>query len=55
MVKVIKHKLMQMENAVSGTGRDLRFKVTGQVTEYKGHNYILLEKVLVVPDVVQQF
>jgi hypothetical protein len=48
-------KLMQMENAVSGGTRDLKFKVTGLVTEYKGRNYILLEKVVVVPDVVQQF
>ena len=48
-------KLMAMENAVSGSSRDLRFRITGQVTEYKGRNYILLEKVVVVPDVTQQF
>ena len=48
-------KLMQMENAVSGGAKDLKFKVTGLVTEYKGRNYILLEKVVVVPDIVQQF
>ena len=48
-------KLMAMENAVSGSSRDLRFRITGQVTEYKGRNYVLLEKVVVVPDVTQQF
>ena len=48
-------KLMQMENAVTGGAKDMKFKVTGLVTEYKGRNYILLEKVVVVPDVVQQF
>jgi hypothetical protein len=48
-------KLMQMENAVQGNSRDLKFRVTGMVTEYKGRNYIMLEKVVVVPDVVQQF
>jgi hypothetical protein len=48
-------KLVQMENAVAGSARDVRFKVTGMVTEYKGRNYILLEKVVVVPDVTQQF
>ena len=48
-------KLMQMENAVTGGAKDLKFKVTGLITEYKGRNYILLEKVVVVPDVVQQF
>jgi hypothetical protein len=48
-------KLMQMENAVQNSNRDLKFKVTGMVTEYKGRNYILLEKVVVVPQVLQQF
>ncbi len=48
-------KLMQMENAVVGNSRDLRFKVTGVVTEYKGRNYILLERAIVIPDVAQQF
>lgn len=48
-------KLMAMENAVAGASRDLHFRVTGMVTEYRGRNYVLLEKVLVVPDVAQQF
>ena len=43
-------KLMAMENAVKGSNRDLRFRVTGMLTEYNGRNYVLLEKVLVVPD-----
>ena len=47
--------LAAMESAVSTASRDLRFRVTGMVTEYKGKNYILLEKVVVVPDVTQQF
>jgi hypothetical protein len=48
-------KLMQMENAVTSSSRDLRFRVSGMVTEYKGRNYVLLDKVVVVPDVDQQF
>ena len=48
-------KLMAMENAVSSSSRDLKFRITGMVTEYRGRNYILLEKVVVVPDVNQQF
>lgn len=48
-------KLMAMENAVTSANRDLRFRVTGMVTEYRGHNYVLLEKVVVVPDPTQQF
>jgi len=47
-------KLMAMEDATKAQSRDLRFRVTGMVTEYGGRNYILLEKVVVVPDAVQQ-
>jgi hypothetical protein len=55
MIILPNQKLMQMENAVTGNSRDLRFKITGVVTEYKGRNYILLERAVVLPDVVQQF
>jgi hypothetical protein len=48
-------KLMQMENAVSGSNRDLKFRITGMVTEYKGRNYILLEKAMVESDQASQF
>ncbi len=48
-------KLMAMEQAVKGTNRDLHFRITGMVTEYNGRNYVLLEKVVVVPDATQQF
>jgi hypothetical protein len=40
-------KLMAMENAGAGDSRDVVFRITGQITEYKGRNYVLLEKVLV--------
>jgi hypothetical protein len=43
-------KLMAMERAVELANRDLRFRITGMVTEYKGRNYILLDKVVVVPE-----
>jgi len=55
MIILPNQKLMQMENAVTGNSRDLRFKVTGVVTEYKGRNYILLERAVVLPDVIQEF
>ena len=48
-------KLMAMEDAVRGASRDLRFRVSGVVTEYRGRNHVLLEKVTVVQDVTQQF
>ncbi|MDW8263182.1 MAG: hypothetical protein RMJ35_11705, partial [Phycisphaerales bacterium] len=43
-------KLMAMESAANAAGRDLRFRITGMLTEYNGRNYLLLEKVVVVPD-----
>lgn len=55
MVILANLKLMTMEAAVTAANRDLRFRVTGMVTEYRGRNYLLLEKVVVVPDIAQQF
>lgn len=46
--------LQRMEDAVRSANRDLRFRVTGAVTEYRGRNSILIEKAVVIPDVVQQ-
>jgi hypothetical protein len=43
-------KLMGMEDAAKAVTRDLRFRVTGTVTEYRGRNYLLLEKAVVVQD-----
>jgi hypothetical protein len=48
-------KLMAMEQAVKSSNRDLRFRVTGMVTEYNGRNYLLMEKVVVIPELTQQF
>jgi hypothetical protein len=48
-------KLMSMEDAVKNSSRDLRFRITGTVTEYRGRNYVLVDKVVVVPDATQQF
>jgi hypothetical protein len=49
-------KLQQMEDAAtSNTVRDLRFRVSGMLTEYRGRNYILLEKVVVVPEILDKF
>jgi hypothetical protein len=48
-------KLMLMETKFGDANRDLRFRITGTVTEYRGHNYILLDKVVVVQDKNQEF
>ncbi|CAA9372928.1 MAG: hypothetical protein AVDCRST_MAG64-61, partial [uncultured Phycisphaerae bacterium] len=48
-------KLMMMENAITGATKDLRFRVSGMITEFRGRNYLLLEKVTVEPEPRQQF
>jgi hypothetical protein len=47
-------KLEMMEGTVLGTAKDSHFRISGAVTEYKGKNYILLDKAVVVADVDQQ-
>ena len=47
--------LASMELLIEGINRDPKFHVTGMLTEYKGKNYILIEKATMVSDVVQQF
>ena len=48
-------KLMSMEDAIKNSSRDLRFRITGTVTEYRGRNYVLVDKVVVDSDVTRQF
>jgi hypothetical protein len=48
-------KLESMELAIQGLDHDPKFRVTGMVTEYKGRNYLLLEKATIVPDALKQF
>ncbi len=48
-------KLLAMEQAAAGVNRDLRFRITGMVTEYRSRNYVLLDKVVVVPDNKERF
>jgi hypothetical protein len=46
-------KLIALEAA--SADRNARFRVTGMVTEYRGRNYILLQKVVVMSDSDRQF
>ena len=48
-------KLMIMEDAARGATREPRFRVSGVVTEYRGRNYLLLEKVSVPSQATQQY
>lgn len=48
-------KLMIMEDAARNNTREPRFRVSGVVTEYRGRNYLLLDKVSVLSAATQQF
>ncbi len=48
-------KLQGMEAAVQSKSSDVHFRVSGTVSEYKGRNYILLDKAVVMADVEKQF
>ncbi|HWE02087.1 MAG TPA: hypothetical protein VG326_06715 [Tepidisphaeraceae bacterium] len=48
-------KLMAMEDIVKATNRDVLFRVTGMLTEFRGRNYLLLEKVSVPSEYYSQF
>ena len=39
-----------MENAVDHSSETLRFRISGQISQYQGRNYMLLRKVLMVYD-----
>ena len=47
--------LQKMEDIVKSVNRDVPFRITGMVTEYRGRNYILLEKVLIPNEGSAQF
>ena len=48
-------KLQGMEGALQSKAGDVHFRVSGTVTEYKGRNYILLDKAVVMADVEKTF
>jgi hypothetical protein len=43
-------KLADMEDAIASNSRDLRFRVTGMLTEYRGRNFVLIEKFVVMSE-----
>lgn len=45
-------KLQTIEDELTTAGRDLKLRVSGSLTEYRGRNYVMLEKVIVVRDPV---
>jgi hypothetical protein len=50
MIILPNQKLEQMENRSKDMARDLRFRISGIVTEYRGRNYILIETVSILSE-----
>ncbi len=48
-------KLDTMEQDVVNLSKDEHFRVSGTITEYKGRNYIQLDKAVMMSDVETQF
>jgi hypothetical protein len=53
MILLPNRRLMQLENHVQGSYRDLKIRASGEVMEYRGRNYLLLQRWSTVPDVAQ--
>ncbi len=53
MVLLPNRKLSQLEDLMLNSYRDLRLRVSGEVTEYRGRNYLLLNRWTQVADVAQ--
>jgi hypothetical protein len=44
MLVLPNQQLSRMEGAVTGSDHDLKFRVSGTVTQYSGRNYLLVER-----------
>lgn len=53
MILLPNRHLMQLENRVRTSYRDLKISVSGEVTEYRGKNYLLLSRWGIVQEVMQ--
>jgi len=53
MILLPNRRLMQLENQVQASYRDVKIRASGEVMEYRGRNYLLLQRWSVVPDVAQ--
>lgn len=50
MIILPNQKLEQMEDRIQDSSRDLRFRISGVVTEYRGRNHILIETVSILSE-----
>jgi hypothetical protein len=53
LVLLPNRKLMQLEDQVQNSYADQKLRVSGEVTEYRGRNYLLLQRWNVLPDSIK--
>ena len=53
LVLLPNRRLSQLEDLFNNSYRDITIRVSGEVTEYRGRNYLLLQRWGAVPDVAQ--
>jgi hypothetical protein len=53
LVLLPNRKLMQLEDTVKNSYADQRVRVSGEISEYRGRNYLLLQRWNVVPDSIK--
>ena len=53
LVLLPNRKLMQLEDQVKNSYQDQRVRVSGEVSEYRGRNYLLLQRWNVIPDSIK--
>ena len=51
MLLLPNHKLQQLEDLVNNIYADIRIRVSGDMTEYRGRNYLLITRWTQVPDI----
>ena len=53
LVLLPNRKLMQLEDQVQNSYADQKVRVSGEITEYRGRNYLLLQRWNVIPEPVK--
>jgi len=53
LVLLQNRKLMQLEDQVKNSYTDQKVRVSGEVTEYRGRNYLMLQRWNVIPDAIK--
>ena len=53
LVLLPNHKLSQLEDLVTNSYSDMKIRASGEITEYRGRNYLLISRWSQVQDVTQ--